>query len=125
MTLVPAAESGNNAVKTMDERRVYEVIAGGGEGETTVTDFEGRVLKRTARSLTIGLPSSPAPATSASGAPGDNRSEGGKAAHVIVRLRYERAKGVTVNGAPAKVQQVGDASVVEFDLATESVVAWQ
>ena len=52
MTLVPPSESGNTAVKSLDDRRVYEVI-GGGAGQTAVTDFEGRALVRTAHSLKI------------------------------------------------------------------------
>ena len=45
MTLVPQSESGNTTVKSLDDRRVYEVI-GGWLSETRITDFEGRVVVR-------------------------------------------------------------------------------
>ncbi len=102
MTLVPAEESGNKAVKTLDERRVYEVFGDAGVG--TTTDFEGRVVERSGRSLKL---------------------SGGKPAHVTVRLRFAKVRGVSVAGAAVKVQQVGDASVVEFEYKGEAAVSWQ
>ena len=102
MTLVPAEESGNKAVKALDERRVYEVFGDAGVG--TTTDFEGRVVERSGRSLKL---------------------SGGKPAHVTVRLRFAKVRGVSVAGAAVKVQQVGDASVVEFEYKGEATVSWQ
>src|ERR1017187_1265134 len=57
MTLVPQSESGNTTVKSLDDRRVYELI-GSGPGdaaskEIRLTDFEGRVVVRSGRSLKI------------------------------------------------------------------------
>ena len=104
MTLVPVAESGNKQVKTLDERRVYEIFAGGESGASSFADFEGRTLARTGNSLKI---------------------SGEKSAHVIVRLRFARVRGASVNGAAVRVQQVGDASVLEFDYKGESTVSWQ
>ncbi len=52
MTLVPAAESGNKTVKSMDDRRVYE-LTGAVTGESTLTDFEGRVVVRSGSTLRI------------------------------------------------------------------------
>ena len=103
MTLVPPSESGNTTVKSMDNRRVYELIDG--SGSVTITDFEGRKLERGASSLKI---------------------TGDKAAHVLVRWRSTHPHIVTVNGTAAKLSTGGDGeSFVEFDYAKESVVAWQ
>ncbi len=102
MTLVPEAESGNKAVKGLDERRVYEVF--GESGEATLTDFEGREVVRSGRTL---------------------RLRGEKPAHVIVRLRYMKVRGASVGGTAVKTQQAGDASVLEFDLKGEATVSWQ
>jgi alpha-D-xyloside xylohydrolase len=104
MTLVPQSESGNSKVKSMDDRRVYEVIGGAGSADTTITDFEKRVVVRSANSLKIA---------------------GESAAHVIVRWRFDRVKDATVNGAAVKVQTDTAGNFVEFDHLKESVVAWQ
>ncbi|MBS1800108.1 MAG: glycoside hydrolase family 31 protein [Acidobacteria bacterium] len=103
MTLVPPSESGNTAVKSMDDRRVYELIDGG--GASSLTDFEGRRLERGAGSLKI---------------------EGGEPARAIVRWRSTHPHNATVNGAPAKLSTSEDGeSFIEFDYAKESTVAWQ
>jgi alpha-D-xyloside xylohydrolase len=104
MTLVPQSESGNSKVKSMDDRRVYEVIGGGGSADTTMTDFEKRVVVRGANSLKI---------------------TGDSAAHMIVRWRFDRVKNATVNGAAVKVQTDAAGEFVEFDHLKESVVTWQ
>jgi alpha-D-xyloside xylohydrolase len=101
MTLVPAAESGNTAIKTLDERRVFEIVGSSSEDVTT-TDFEGRVLVHSGNKLTI---------------------TGEKKAHVIVRWKFVQARGVTVEGAPITAQNGG---TVEFDYAgTPVTVAWR
>jgi alpha-D-xyloside xylohydrolase len=103
MTLVPQSESGNTTVKSMDNRRVYELIDG--RGITSVTDFEGRKLERGASSLKIA---------------------GDKPAHIIVRWRSMHPLNVTVNATPAKLSTGDDGELfVEFDYAKESTVAWQ
>ncbi len=104
MTLVPQSESGNSKVQSMDDRRVYEVIGGAGSADTTVIDFEKRVVVRGANSLKI---------------------TGDSAAHVIVRWRFDRVKDAMVNGAEVKVQTDTAGEYVEFDHLKESVVAWQ
>jgi hypothetical protein len=105
MTLVPPSESGNTAVKSLDNRRVYEVI-GGGAGQTAVTDFEGRELVRAAHSLKI---------------------SGGPAARVTVRWRFGAVAGATVNGAAVPVESGADGPFVEFAYlrGSESRVEWQ
>ncbi len=103
MTLVPAAESGNAAVKGMDERRVYE-LTGAATGESRMVDFEGRTVVRSGSTMTI---------------------TGDKAGRVTVRWRFARVGGVTVNGAAAKMVTTAEGSSVEFDFAKEAVVRWQ
>jgi len=101
MTLVPATESGNTSIKTLDERRVYEIVGSSSE-DVTATDFEGRVLVHSGNKLTI---------------------TGEKKAHVIVRWKFVQARGVTVEGAPITAQNGG---TVEFDYAgTPVTVAWR
>jgi alpha-D-xyloside xylohydrolase len=101
MTLVPQRESGNSAVKSLDDRRVYEVY---GSGDAAITDFEGRKVVRGANSLKI---------------------TGDSAAHMIVRWRFGSVRSVMVNGAAAKVQLGEDGAFVEFDHMKESTVSWQ
>jgi alpha-D-xyloside xylohydrolase len=101
MTLVPQSESGNTTVKSMDDRRVYEVV-GSSAAVASITDFEGRTVVRRGKVLTI---------------------SGDSAAQMIVRWKFGKPEHVTVNGATV---QMGDAgSSVEFDHEKESVVAWQ
>jgi alpha-D-xyloside xylohydrolase len=102
MTLVPQKESGNTTVKSLDERRVYEVI-GSDAADTTLTDFEGRTVVREGRSLKIA----------------------GSPAKVTVRWRFGSVAGVRVNGAPVTVQAGADGPYVEFSHASESNVAWE
>jgi alpha-D-xyloside xylohydrolase len=108
MTLVPQSESGNTTVKSLDDRRVYELI-GSGPGdaaskEIRLTDFEGRVVVRSGRTLKI---------------------SGDSAARIIVRWRFGTVASATVNGAPVAVEPGPDGPHIEFDHASESLVAWQ
>jgi alpha-D-xyloside xylohydrolase len=103
MTLVPQKESGNTTVKSLDDRRVYELI-GGGAGDSTVTDFEGRVVVRGANSLKI---------------------SGGPAARVIVHWRFGTVVSTTVNGVAVQVQIGPDGPYVEYDHAAASLLEWQ
>jgi alpha-D-xyloside xylohydrolase len=100
MTLVPQSESRNTTVKSLDDRRVYELV---GTGDAKLTDFEGRALIRTANSLKI---------------------TGDSVAHVIVRWKFAHATGVSVNGVPVKLQTGPDGPFVEFDHGSESLVEW-
>jgi hypothetical protein len=102
MTLVPEKESGNTTVKSLDDRRVYEVIAGNEPGETKITDFEGRAVTRSGNSLKIS----------------------GAAARVIVRWRFSNITNATVNGSAVTVQAGANGPYAEFDHTAESVVAW-
>ncbi len=104
MTLVPESESGNKTVKSLDDRRVYEVFGGGPGTETPATDFEGRIITRSGQSLKI---------------------TGGKPAHILIRLRFAKAKSAAAGASAVKLQQVGDSSVLEFDYNGDSTVSWQ
>ncbi len=101
MTLVPQSESGNTTVKSLDDRRVYEVI---GTGDAKLTDFEGRAIVRTANSLKI---------------------TGDSVAHVIVRWKFARVSAVSVNGVPVRLHSGPDGQFVEFDHGSESLVEWK
>jgi alpha-D-xyloside xylohydrolase len=99
MTLVPQSESGNTTVKSLDDRRVYEL--NDLSGSSSMTDFEGRSVVRAGRTLKI---------------------SGDSAAHVIVRWRFAKPARVTVNGEVVKMIDGG--SAVEFDHLKESLVEW-
>jgi len=103
MTLVPEKESGSTSVKSLDERRVYEVFGGESSAEGTIRDFEGRTVTKSGHSLNIL----------------------GDPAHVMVRLRFTKVARASVDGRPAKVQMVGDGAVIEFDHLKESTLNWQ
>jgi alpha-D-xyloside xylohydrolase len=102
MTLVPAAESGNTAIKTLDDRRVYELLPGASQS-VTITDFEDRRLSRTAHSLNID----------------------GKAARVTVRWRFDPVTAVTLGNTPLELHTDGAGRYVEFDHTGRSTVDWK
>jgi len=111
MTLVPQSESGNTKVKSLDDRRIYELIGNGDlasesapAASTSITDFEGRAITRTGRSLKI---------------------VGNSAAHIIVRWRLGAVATATVNGVPKPIQTTPEGPFIEFDHATESLVEWR
>jgi len=110
MTLVPPGESGTTDVKSMDDRRVYEVISPFvGDAPATQVDFEGRTLVRDAQSLKIT----------------DGATTLVTPARVTVRWRFGRVHSVTVDGAAAELQSGPDGPFVEFSHTGESLVQWQ
>jgi alpha-D-xyloside xylohydrolase len=110
MTLVPTSESNNSDVKTLDDRRVYEVISPfTGTAPAAQTDFEGRVLTRDANSLKIV----------------DSAATLVKPSRVTVRWRFGHVSGVTVDGASVELQSGADGPFVEFSHAGESLVEWK
>lgn len=106
MTLVPQSESGNQQVKSLDDRRVYELYAAadGKAGATTITDFEGRTVTRKGTSVTI---------------------TGDSAAHIILRWKFAMPTSATVNGETIPVQTGENGAFVEFDHLKDSTVRWQ
>ncbi|QHN02025.1 glycoside hydrolase family 31 protein [Granulicella sp. WH15] len=104
MTLVPQSESGNSSVKTLDNRRVYELLGPAASKPTSITDFEGRTLVRTGDTLDI---------------------VGSAAARMIVRFRFQHPRSVTCNGAPVSIKNDANGPYIEFDHAGSSKITWQ
>ncbi len=107
MTLVPTSEMGravgDTTLKTMDDRRVYEVFGPAATATTTTADFEGRVLIRAGNTLT---------------------TTGDSAAHIILRWRFQKIESATVDGAAANLQHDAKGPFIEFDQLKESTVTW-
>jgi alpha-D-xyloside xylohydrolase len=104
MTLVPPAESGNATIKSLDDRRVYELLPIANDSQTvTITDFEGRTLARSAHSLEIN----------------------GKAARVTVRWRFDPINSVTLEGTPLDLHTDAGGRYVEFDHTGRSTLNWK
>jgi hypothetical protein len=102
MTLVPPEQSGNASVKSLDDRRVYELWPTGSDFKSdAITDFEGRTLSRTAHSLEIN----------------------GHAARVTVRWRFDPVTSVTPGDTPLELHSdaggryVGDGCHVSLSLS--------
>jgi alpha-D-xyloside xylohydrolase len=104
MTLVSWKGPGPSPVRTLDDRRVYEIYPGQIRG---LEDFEGRRLEpgmdggRTTLRLT--------------GAP----------ARVTIVWRFQHPTGVTLNGVPVSVQSAGGSVSLTLAHAKESRVAWE
>jgi alpha-D-xyloside xylohydrolase len=104
MTLVPPAESGNTTVKSLDDRRVYELLPIANDSQSvTITDFEGRTLARTAHSLEIN----------------------GNAAKLIVRWRFDPVNSVTLAGTPLELHADAGGRYVEFNHTGRSTLSWK
>ena len=105
MTLVPQSESGNKTVKTLDDRRIYEIIGPAASTATSILDFEGRSVLRSENTLQI---------------------TGDSAAHVILRWRFTTPHAATVNGAQVPIQTDSNGiPTIEFDHTGNSSIAWQ
>jgi alpha-D-xyloside xylohydrolase len=103
MTLVSQKDFQDQKVKSLDDRRVYEIYPGG--TLHAITDFEGRTV----------TPGADAASLTVAGAP----------AHVILRWRFSAPSGVAVNGRPAAVAKGADGSVsAEFDHQGTTRVQW-
>ena len=103
MTLVPQAEVKDPQVKSLDDRRVYEIYPG--EPLRTITDFEGRTI--------------------APGAGQKSLAIDGKPARVTVRWRFGGPESVTCNGQALTVRKAADGSAfVEFEHRESSRVSW-
>ncbi|HMD70940.1 MAG TPA: TIM-barrel domain-containing protein [Bryobacteraceae bacterium] len=104
MTLVPQAEVKDPKVKSLDDRRVYEIYPG--QPLREIVDFEGRAVKpgADARSLEIA----------------------GKPARVTLRWRFGGPESAQCNGKKLEVQRTADGVVsVEFEHGDSSQIAWQ
>ncbi len=111
MTLVPASESGNSPLKTLDDRRVYEMVSATAGGSETMRDFEGRELKREGGTLTIGAP-----------------TEKGAMlpARVTVQWRFGKVLSATVDGKPVRLEMQGKMAAISFVQEKAAVVvSWR
>ena len=109
MTLVTSAESGNQQVHALDDRRVYEILGPAAGHDTGYTDFEGRTIVRSGNTLAI------KPAAESAGK-----------THVIVRWRFVTPAGVTVNGAAAESKaDANGVATIEFDLTAATLITWR
>jgi alpha-D-xyloside xylohydrolase len=104
MTLVPQKEYKDQKVKSLDDRRVYEIYPGA--PLRALTDFEGRQLTPGAEPGSLVLT--------------------GPRARVTLRWRFGAPAGVTLNDRKLELVKAADGSVsVEFDQSGSSRVKWQ
>jgi alpha-D-xyloside xylohydrolase len=104
MTLVPEKESGNTSVKSLDDRRVYELLpAPAGGDPVTLTDFEGRRLIRSTGSLTIE----------------------GKPARITIRWRFGSVRSVLVNGSSQAAQSSREGSYIQLVHTGRTTIDWK
>jgi alpha-D-xyloside xylohydrolase len=104
MTLVPREEYQDQTVKSLDDRRVYEIYPGA--PLRALTDFEGRHLTPGAEPGSLVLT--------------------GQAARVMLRWRFGGPATVTVNDRSLQPVKAADGGVsVEFEHAGTSRVKWQ
>jgi alpha-D-xyloside xylohydrolase len=102
MTLVPAGEYADKGVKSIDNRRVYEIYPGA--TLESIRDFEGRTIEPgEAGTLNI------------TGAP----------ARIILRWRFAGPGMVMVNGRSVPQARNADGVSVEFDHADKTTVNWR
>ena len=105
MTLVPQSESGNTTVKTLDDRRVYEIVGPAAANATSILDFEGRTILRSENTLQI---------------------TGDSVAHIILRWRFITPHSATVNGASVAIHNDANGiPTIEFDYSGNTAIAWQ
>ena len=104
MTLVPQTEYKDQAVKSLDDRRVYEIYPGA--SLRSITDFEGRTV-----------------------APGPQPASlvvTGAAARVTLRWRFNGPAAVSVNDRKLDTVKTADGSLsVEFDHQGTSRLKWE
>ena len=107
MTLVPPSESGNGQLKSLDDRRVYEIFDNHPTSQADLTDFEGRSLHREGTSLRI-------------------EGNSAKAAKITVRWKFGGVSSATVNGAGVPLQTEGSSQVIRFDQAAgTTTISWR
>ncbi len=103
MTLVPQAEVKDPKVKSLDDRRIYEIYPG--ERLRGITDFEGRTIAPGAGQASLEID--------------------GKPARVTVRWRFGGPDSVTCNGQRLAARKAADGSVsVEFEHRESSRLNW-
>ena len=104
MTLVPEKESGNTSVKSMDDRRIYELLPPAASyGQVALTDFEGRRLLHSAGSLTIE----------------------GKPARITIRWLFGHPRSVSINGVKQDVKSGLNGPYIEFAHTGHTSIEWK
>jgi alpha-D-xyloside xylohydrolase len=104
MTLVPASELADRSVKTLDDRRIYEIYPG---TPAAITDFEGR-------KITTGQSSS------------ENTIEIlGKAAAVTIIWRFAQPHQVIVNGVIQRLTPGKDGRSLTFVHRDRTLLEWE
>ena len=103
MTLVPGNEYADQKVKSMDDRRVYEIYPG--SKLEALRDFENR-------SITPGNDTG-------------NLTNTGAPARIILRWRFAGPRTATVNGRAVTPTRQADGTSIEFDHAGTSSIAWR
>ena len=104
---MPAGEYADKGVKSLDNRRVYEIYPG--EKLEAIQDFEGRTIQPESAST-----SDPGSVT-ISGAP----------AHIILRWRFDGPRTAVVNGRMVIPVRGRDGASIEFDHADKTAVTWR
>jgi alpha-D-xyloside xylohydrolase len=104
MTLVPPTEYKDQTVKSLDNRRVYEIYAGA--QLRSITDFEGRTVAPGPQPATLVVT--------------------GQAARVTFRWRFNGPAAVSANDRKLDTVKAADGSVsVEFDHQATSRLKWE
>ena len=103
MTLVPPGEYKDQAVKSLDDRRVYEIYPGA--KLEAIQDFEGPSIQ--------------------TGDQPDSVAITGQPAHVILRWRFARPRTAEVNGKTVPPVRTADGVTIEFDHADKTTVIWR
>jgi alpha-D-xyloside xylohydrolase len=104
MTLVPQTEYKDQTVKSLDNRRVYEIYPGA--QLRSITDFEGRTVAPGPQPATLVVT--------------------GQAARVTLRWRFNGPAAVSVNDRKLNTVKAADGSVsVEFDHQGTSRLKWE
>ncbi|HEY4361321.1 MAG TPA: TIM-barrel domain-containing protein [Bryobacteraceae bacterium] len=103
MTLVPPDQYADTQVKSLDNRRVYEIYPGA--KLEPLQDFEGRSITPGDESGTLTLAGPPA--------------------HVIFRWRFAGPSSVSVNGKIVPAARGGGGVTVEFDHTDKTVLRWR
>jgi alpha-D-xyloside xylohydrolase len=105
MTLVPADQYSDKGVKSMDNRRVYEIYPGASAKLESIHDFEDRVIEPGGEPGTLTITGAPA--------------------HIILRWRFAGPRAATVDGRSVQVLHTADGSSVEFDHTDRTALSWR
>ena len=103
MTLVPAGEYADKSVKSMDNRRVYEIYPG--SKVEAIRDFEDRSIQPGAQSSSLTITGAPA--------------------HMMIRWRFTAPHTATVNGRTIAPARQADGSGIEFDHTGTTEITWR